>query len=401
MVSLKSVKDFLALEKSIMILSFLSFTFSAGYILWSTFLPKFYEGLGANVETIGLLFSLNVGIEAIVAIVAGWLTDKFGRKSVLIYSGFILIASYILYILSFNWFILFLPVIIFSVAYPLFNIPRRALAVDSLPKNKRATGYTMMWVLGGLPAILFTPVSGWLVGKYGAIGGVKIAFAVSIILILLGLIFVFRIKEKWKKQRGEGTFKIVSMWNFLKKMHLSAKYLTLGVGILFFGMWMIQPFTVIFATNILKISPFNFGILMTVFYGISYIIMAIGGKLSDRFGRKPLILMTFLFTTIGYGLIFFAQNIIHIIILLIIAAIGSIGQSSFTTLLADLTHKKSRGRVFGISDSLCLFATIPGPIIGGIIYTISPSMTSLVAGLIMFLSFLIVLKFVKEEQKSF
>lgn len=397
MVSLKSVKNFFALDRNILILSLLTFTFSSGYVLWSTFLPNFYEGLGANVKIIGILFSLNVGIEAILAIAAGWLTDRFGRKSVLIFSGFLIILSYLLYIFSFNWFILFLPVIVFSVAYPFFNIPRRTLALDSLPKNRRATGYSMMWVLGGLPAILFTPVSGWLVEKYGAVSGVKIAFAISIILILLGLIFVFRIKEKWKKHKMESTFKIGSIWNFLKKMHLSAKYLTLAISILFFGMWMIQPFIVIFATNILNISPFNFGILMTAYYAVSYIVMAIGGKLSDKFGRKPLILMTFFFTAIGYGLVFFAQNLIHIIILLIIASIGAIGQPSFTTLLADLTHKKRRGRVIGISDSLSGIATIPGPIIGGIIYAISPRMTFLVAGLIMFLSFLIALKFVKEK----
>lgn len=125
------------------------------------------------------------------------------------------------------------------------------------------------------------------------------------------------------------------------------------------------------------------------------------GFLSDRYGRKPVILVAFFISIFGIGLSVFANNVYVFYVARIITAIGSAGCPVIArAIIADIsvneTQLKKSFSIFSLTSQL---SPSIAPILGGSIQIISSWRTSL--GLLMILNIIcfgILFKFMPETR---
>ena len=107
------------------------------------------------------------------------------------------------------------------------------------------------------------------------------------------------------------------------------------------------------------------GVFGTVFAGIQFITAPIQGALSDRFGRRPVILLSCL----GLGLDFVFMALANTLPWLLVGRIISgITSASFTTAnayVADVTAPERRAQAFGMIGAAFGLGFIVGPVVGG------------------------------------
>ena len=180
-------------KRNLVILCFAVFTLmtasGAVYSLFSIYL----EEIGASETQIGILFSVDSAAAAIISIWAGQISDKFGRKPVLVFG----VGSYIVVFLSYLWvrsITLLIPIQILSgIKWAAFIVAANALVAELVPQQKR----------GGTVGLLSAAISGgWVIGPLigGYIGDtydIWTTIVISIIFVFISLfVILLEVKEK-------------------------------------------------------------------------------------------------------------------------------------------------------------------------------------------------------------
>jgi MFS transporter, DHA1 family, tetracycline resistance protein len=127
-------------------------------------------------------------------------------------------------------------------------------------------------------------------------------------------------------------------------------------------------------------SPFTIGMLLAVYSGMGFIFSPIVGALSDRLGRRSILL----FSTIGQATAFFIMGAANSLLWLFIARTldGIFGANVSTTqaYVADVTPPQERSRAMGLLGAAFGVGFIFGPLIGGVLSQISLSAPFYFAG---------------------
>ncbi|MGD9912979.1 MAG: TCR/Tet family MFS transporter [Rhizobiaceae bacterium] len=114
------------------------------------------------------------------------------------------------------------------------------------------------------------------------------------------------------------------------------------------------------------------GVFVALWAVMQFICSPIVGSLSDRFGRRPVILLSTLGLAADYVLMAVAPNLWWLALGRIIAGITS---SSFTTAfayMADITPPEGRARGYGLIGAAFSAGFVAGPLLGGVLGEISP-----------------------------
>ena len=125
----------------------------------------------------------------------------------------------------------------------------------------------------------------------------------------------------------------------------------------------------------LNIKGFSLGLLVASYAIAQFISAPILGNLSDRFGRKPILLISKAGTVVAYIMFAFAGNYPILLISRLIDGFTGGNITAARAYISDITTKENRSRgmaIIGISFGL---GFILGPALGGIFYTIGGSQT--------------------------
>ncbi|MGN6488477.1 MAG: TCR/Tet family MFS transporter [Devosia sp.] len=96
------------------------------------------------------------------------------------------------------------------------------------------------------------------------------------------------------------------------------------------------------------------------------------GNLSDRFGRRPIILISLAGLTIDYTIMGFAPSIVWLFIGHTIAGISGASVATATAYIADITPKEQRAQRFGLIGAAIGLGFIAGPVVGGALGELGP-----------------------------
>jgi DHA1 family tetracycline resistance protein-like MFS transporter len=107
------------------------------------------------------------------------------------------------------------------------------------------------------------------------------------------------------------------------------------------------------------------GFLIAVYALMQFVFSPILGNLSDRFGRRPILLASLLGLTLDYLLMGFAPTIIWLFIGRIVAGIMGAAISTATAYIADISSREERAQNFGLIGAAVGAGFIIGPAIGG------------------------------------
>ena len=114
-------------------------------------------------------------------------------------------------------------------------------------------------------------------------------------------------------------------------------------------------------------SPFEIGLLTSVFSWMQVFFTPVFGQLSDRFGRKPMIFISLVGSAVGYGVIGMANSLTLVFVGRIIGGIAGGSISTAQAYIADVTTKENRAKGMGLFGAAFGIGFILGPALAGIL----------------------------------
>jgi DHA1 family tetracycline resistance protein-like MFS transporter len=109
------------------------------------------------------------------------------------------------------------------------------------------------------------------------------------------------------------------------------------------------------------------GLLATSFAVMQFLFGPIIGSLSDRFGRRPVLLLSLLIMSLDYLVMAVAPTIWLLLAARIVAGITAATYSTATAYIADITPPEKRGARFGLIGACFGVGFVAGPLIGGLL----------------------------------
>ena len=132
------------------------------------------------------------------------------------------------------------------------------------------------------------------------------------------------------------------------------------------GFTLILPFLPFFAMDF-GASVFQIGIIAASFSFFQFFSAPILGRLSDHFGRKPLLLISQLSTLAGFLILAFAGNLWMIVLSRVIDGLFGSNFVIGEAYLSDISSKEDRSKAFAISGVAFGIGFLIGPATGGIL----------------------------------
>jgi len=183
--------------------------------------------------------------------------------------------------------------------------------------------------------------------------------------------------------------------NLKKKSALPILFLVMFLVMVGFGI--IIPVLPFYAEN-LGASALELGLLMAVYSLMQLLFAPMWGRISDRIGRKPVILTGIFGLAVSFFLMALATKLWMLFAARIIGGLlSSANMPTVTAYVADITSDEDRGKGMGIIGAAVGLGFILGPAIGGIFSETSLSLPFFIAGISSFVTFLLVLFVLKES----
>ncbi len=132
------------------------------------------------------------------------------------------------------------------------------------------------------------------------------------------------------------------------------------------GFGIVIPFLPLYAETY-RPSPAVFGLLMASFSIMQFVAAPILGRLSDRYGWRPIFLVSLAGSVVGYLLFAFAGSLTVLFLSRIVDGISGGNIATAQAVIADITDEKNRTRGMGIIGAAFGLGFICGPGIGGLL----------------------------------
>ena len=138
------------------------------------------------------------------------------------------------------------------------------------------------------------------------------------------------------------------------------------------GGTLLFPFFALYITQKFNVGMTQAGILLGISSLFGLVGSMFGGALTDKFGRKQLILFGLVFSaisTLGFGLV----NDLNILypLVIVVGLLSSVSHPAHEAMIADILPEKKRQEGFGILRVVANFSWIIGPTIGGFLANIN------------------------------
>ncbi len=117
------------------------------------------------------------------------------------------------------------------------------------------------------------------------------------------------------------------------------------------------------------------GVLMAIYSIMQFIFAPFWGRLSDRVGRKPVLLVGVTGYALAFGMMAFAQNLGTLILARALAGVlSSATLPTAMAYIADITEAKDRSRGVGLMGAAMGLGMIFGPMLGGLLSGVHPTL---------------------------
>jgi len=147
------------------------------------------------------------------------------------------------------------------------------------------------------------------------------------------------------------------------RSRLGVIFVTVVIDLIGFGI--ILPILPVYAQRF-GAQGIGYGALVFVFSAMQFVATALLGRLSDRIGRRPILLTTMLFNAAGYVLFAFAPSYAALFLARVISGFASGNISAAQAYVADITPPAERARGMGILGAAFGIGFVLGPMIGGL-----------------------------------
>jgi MFS transporter, DHA1 family, tetracycline resistance protein len=130
------------------------------------------------------------------------------------------------------------------------------------------------------------------------------------------------------------------------------------------------------------------GRLTAVYAIMQFLFSPVLGGLSDKFGRRPVLLFSLFGLGVDYLFLSFAPTLAWLFVGRAIAGIGGASFTTATAYIADISTNENRAQNFGMVGAAFGIGFIVGPVIGGLLGSLGPRIPFMVAAGLSLINFL-------------
>lgn len=327
--------------------------------------------LGADPVQLGSLQSVGNGISSLISVPVGWLIDRYDLKKVFLLGIAMLAGAGLFYASAPHWMMLFPAVILFSLGLRLTCESCTVTCAHSLPNPDRATGRGFCTSISSAAAMFSPLVGAFLITLFGGLNARGIRPLYAIQFAGFSLIFAFIATKLTdsraaRPKREDLNFirdlrEVFSHGQGLKRWILINALVTIPFSMVF-------PYMPLFAHEHRGADEYLLGGMTTATALLTILMSVPLGRVADRIGRKRvLFLVAPLCYAANLALVFGRGSAI----LLAVGALFGFYQISWTVtsaMTAELVSVDQMGRWIGVLGLFRGLVSVPGPIIGGMIW---------------------------------
>src|SRR5215510_4938900 len=145
-------------------------------------------------------------------------------------------------------------------------------------------------------------------------------------------------------------------------------FLTIFVNLVGFGI--IIPLLPFYAETF-GASPIVIGLLFAVFSVCQLVAAPILGDLSDRYGRRPILMFSLAGTVVSFVMLALAHSVAMLFAARIVDGLSGGNISTARAYVADVTEPKDRARAYGLIGAAFGLGFILGPALSGVLAHVS------------------------------
>lgn len=335
--------------------------------------------LGASPALLGLIEGVAESLASLLKVFSGYFSDRIRLRRPFAIFGYAssTVGKIFLYISS-SWVYVLVARIIDRFGKGVRTAPRDALIADSAKETKKGAAFGLHRAMDTLGAVIGV-VAAYFLLKWRS-GDFKVIFLFSLIPAILGVFFLFFVKEK-KRAKDILPEKIEFSRSLIKLSpgyRIAEKWKSLDRRLRLFLIFSFV-FTLGNSSNqFLLLRAKTLGsttagvVLLYLAYNLVYFLVSYpAGWLSDRVGRKRLLVLGYLF----YGLVYlgFARNHSLGLLWLLFASYGiyiGFTEGVEKALLADLAPFELRATLIGLHATLVGIGLLPASLLAGLFWKI-------------------------------
>jgi multidrug resistance protein len=175
-------------------------------------------------------------------------------------------------------------------------------------------------------------------------------------------------------------------------------FLTVFIDLLGFGI--LIPILPSFSVKALHIDETAIGIAIALYSFVQFLFNPILGKMSDKYGRKPVIVVCLFLNAMGYIVFSFTHSYILLLLSRVIAGIGGSSIGVAQAYIADITTRENRSKGMGLIGAAFGLGFVFGPLIGGLLSEFGYAVTGYAAAGFSLLAFILTIIYLPESLKK-
>ena len=375
------------LDRKLFIILLIQITEVLGFSLILPFLPFYAQSMGATPLTISMIIGLFSALQFVSAPIMGRLSDKWGRRPLLIASQISTLVSFVLLAQANTVWMLFLSRGVDGLLGSNFTIAQAYIS-DVSSKKDRSKAFGISGAAFGI-GFLIGPALGGYLSRFGFAVPAYTAAGISLLTIILTMLFLPETVKKGEKKLDK--IKLIDLEVFRKYFRLIETRRRLLIFLTYVMTMMVWTGNLaIYADRKWQYTAENVGWLLA-YVGLVNVVLRgfLISKMIDKWGEKMLKrvgLVSVILSMIFLGVAF---NNVMVGLAMSLFAFGSgLVRPLFMGDISRSVGDDEQGSVMGVATGLTSLTQIVGPVMGGYLLTkFIPESLVVVSLLIMLIGF--------------
>jgi MFS family permease len=331
-------------------------------------LPLFLRSMEVPLSTVGFIAAASTVVGIVVSLPAGILSDIIGRRRVILMAAIVFASAPFLYLLITSPWQLVLVRIYHGLATAILGPVAMAAVADTFEKGRgeRMGWYSSATMVGRFLAplvggvLIFGEDFRWVYLADGFAGALALIAAIR---LPLATATSGAMGEAFKGARSKYGQEIAFVFRHLGILATS------GIeAVQYFAFGCLETFLPIYLNEKLGYPAWEIGLLFTAQILAATFTKPIMGRLSDRYGRVPMIVAGLALGGITTGTMLLSSNFLVILVLMAMFGLGlATVTASTSALVADFSRSQSRGSALGILSTIMDVGHSSGPMVTGVL----------------------------------
>lgn len=383
-------------RRDILILFFTMVVVMLGFGMIIPILPFYVTSFGASGSTLGALMATYGLLQFIFAPLWGSLSDRYGRKPILMIGVLGNALAQILFGLSSAVWMLFAARALAGVLSSATLPTAMAYVGDSTSREERGSGMGIVGAAMGIGMVIGPGLGGWLASKSLA---APFFLAGALSLLALGLIFFFlpepqrAVVEQGHKVSG------VQFKALIRALSGPLGVLFIMAFLLSFGLANFESVFGLYSAEKFHYTPSQVGLVLMAVGLITAVVQGgLTGPLIKRFGEINIIRASLASSAIGFILMTQASSFLGVVLSVSYFVLSNAMLNPSVNSLISKRTQSGQGVTMGLSNSFLSLGRIIGPLWAGFIFDLNLNLPYSSGAVIMLVGFGVSLTALKKEE---